>query len=193
MDFRVFRLYYLFDEDDYTGEIPNEVKLLASQFAGLPEGEIAKIFANKFRPINLYKLRQMRGCDDMYRDQISIEEGTLKMKKVTGSYKDYGRDNFLWSKAFLNYAMILMELFGITTPSLHLALHRFHREIIDLSTVYEWQGGVLPLSLDLHTHIVQSHPTDPLRWEIPTKWQAQFCNPLTVLGTRGATDAASQT
>lgn len=99
----------------------------------------------------------------MYRDEISIEEGTLKMRKVTGSYKDYGRDNVLWSNAFLNNTMILMELFGTTTPSLHLALHRFHREIIDLSTVYEWQGGVLPLALDLHTHIVQSHPTDPLR------------------------------
>lgn len=53
--------------------------------------------------MNLYKLRHMRGCDDMYRDQIQIEEGTLKMKKVTGSYKDYGRNNVLWSEAFLNY------------------------------------------------------------------------------------------
>lgn len=119
--------------------------------------------------MNLYKLRLMRRCDDMYRDQISIEKRTLKMQKVTGSYKDYGRDNVLWSEAFLNYTMILMELFGTTTPFLHLAFHCFHRKIIDLSTVYKWQGGVLPLALDLHTHIVQSHPTDPLRWEIPTK------------------------
>lgn len=74
------------DEDEYTGEIPDEVKLLASQFAGPPQGEIAKILANKFRPMNLHKLRHTRGCDDMYRDQISIEEGTLKMRKVTGSY-----------------------------------------------------------------------------------------------------------
>lgn len=104
------------DEDEYTGEIPNEVKLLASQFAGLPQGEIAKIFANKFRPMNLHKLRHMRGCDDMYRDHVSIEEGTLKMRKVTCSYKDYGQDNVLWSQVCLNYTMILMELFGATTP-----------------------------------------------------------------------------
>lgn len=149
-----------FDKDKYTGEIPNKVKLLASQFAGLPQGEIAKIFANKFQPMNLYKLRHIRECNDMYHDQISIEEGTLQMRKVTSSYKDYGRDN---AKAFLNYTMILMELFGTTTPFLHLALHRFHREIIDFSIVYEWQGGVFPLALDLHTHIVESHPTDPLR------------------------------
>lgn len=158
------------EEDKYTGEIPKEVKTLASQFAGLLEGEIAKIFANKFRPMNLYKLRHMRGCDNMYRDQIQIEEGTLKMKKVTGSYKDYGRDNVLWSEAFQNYTMIVMALFGSTNPSLHLALHCFHREMIDLSTVYEWQGGVLLLALDFYTHIIQGHPTDSARREIPAKW-----------------------
>lgn len=38
------------------------------------------------------------------------------MRKVTGSYKDYNRDKVLWSEAFLNYTMILMELFGTTTP-----------------------------------------------------------------------------
>lgn len=142
--------------------------------------------------MNLYKLRHMRGCNDIYQDQISIEEGTLKMRKVMGSYKDYGHDNVLWSEAFLNYIMILMELFGSTTPSLHLALHRFPQEVIDLSTVYEWQRGVLSLALDLHIHIVQSHPIDPARWEIPTKWQARFCNPLTVLGTQSANDSSKR-
>lgn len=43
--------------------------------------------------MNLYKLRLMRGCDDLYRDQIYIDKGTLKMRKVTGSYKDYGTTN----------------------------------------------------------------------------------------------------
>lgn len=114
--------------------------------------EIAKIFANKFRPMNFYKLRHMRKCDNMYQDQISIKEETLKMRKVTGSYKDYGQDNVLWSEAFLNYAMILIELFGATTPSLHLALHRFHREIINLSTVYKWQRRVLLLALSRPPH-----------------------------------------
>lgn len=35
----------------------------------------------------------------MYCNQIQIEESTLKMRKVTGSYKDYDRDNVLWSEA----------------------------------------------------------------------------------------------
>lgn len=83
------------------------------------------------------------------------------MRKVTGSYKDYGKNNTLWSEAFLNYASIVVSLFGTTSPTLHLALANFHRDIIGLSTVYKWQPRVLPLALDLHTHIVKGHPTDP--------------------------------
>lgn len=50
--------------------------------------------------------------------------------------------------------MIFMELCGSTTSFLYLALHCFHQKVIDLSTVYKWQGGVLFLALDLHIHIV---------------------------------------
>lgn len=85
------------------------------------------------------------------------------MQKVTGSYKDYGRDNVLWSKIFFNYTIILIELFGTTTPFLHLAFYCFYCKIIDLFTVYKWQKRVFSLALDLHTHIVQSYPIDPLR------------------------------
>lgn len=40
--------------------------------------------------MNLYKLCHMQGYNNMYRAQISIEEDTLKMQKVIGSYKNYG-------------------------------------------------------------------------------------------------------
>ena len=69
--------------------------------------------------MNFYKLRWMRGRDDLYCDQVHVDEGTLKMRKVTGSYKDYDVTKTLWSKAFLNYKMILMALFGFTTPTLY--------------------------------------------------------------------------
>ncbi|MCJ1262548.1 hypothetical protein MMC22_002418 [Lobaria immixta] len=52
----------------------------------------AKIFCNKFRPMNLDKPLHLKGRKDMYRDQIRIEDGTLKLRKVTGSFKDYGAD-----------------------------------------------------------------------------------------------------
>lgn len=76
------------------------------------------------------------------------------MRKVIGSYKDYSQDNMFWSKAFFNYTIILIELFDAIISSLYLALDRFHYKIIDFSIVYEWQRGVLPLILDLHTHII---------------------------------------
>ena len=47
------------NKDKYTGEIPNKLKLLVSQFAEFPQRKIAKIFANKFWPKNLYQLYHM--------------------------------------------------------------------------------------------------------------------------------------
>lgn len=90
----------------------------------------------------------MKGKDDMYRDQIQIEHGSLKIRKATGDYKDYGSNAFLWSETFFNYFAIFFFLFSIASPALYLALANFHREIIDLSRVYQWQTGVLPLAID---------------------------------------------
>lgn len=176
------------DYDDFSNEIPFEVQALATQFAGLPMGEIVKIFANKFHPMNLYKLRYFRGSEeDMYRVQIRIyEDGALKLLKVTiGSYKDYGDDNTLWSEAFLNYSMILISLCGKNNSSaLFHAMVTFHRTIIGLSRKYQWQGAVLSLALDFHIYIVGDLPTDPARWELSIQWQARFCNPITDLAIR---------
>lgn len=143
------------EEDEFISEIPTEVKTLATQFARLSQGVIAKIFSNCFRPINLYKLYLMKNRDDLYRNQIHIDDGILTMRKVTRSYKDYGTSNIFCSKAFLNYTMILMALFDPTISTFYLALAAFLREIIELSTIYKWQGGVLPLALDFHIHIIE--------------------------------------
>lgn len=84
-----------FKEDDYTSEILNKVKLFVSQFADLFQGEIIKIFANKFQSRNLYKLQSMRKCNNIYQDQISNKKKTFKMEKITDSYKNYNSDNIL--------------------------------------------------------------------------------------------------
>lgn len=77
------------NKDKYKSEITNKVKLVAFQFASIPQRKITKRYAYKFRQINLYKFYHMKRCEDIYQDQISIEKGTLNMKKVTGSYKNY--------------------------------------------------------------------------------------------------------
>lgn len=97
----------------------------------------------------------------MYRDQIAIEDDTLQIRKVTGSYRDYGNDKALWSEVFLNYMTVMVKLFRSTFDSpLTLTLADYLRKILDFIKVYRWQKKVLPLALNLHTHIVESQFSD---------------------------------
>lgn len=73
---------------------PREVQALSIRFAGLPQEEIVKIFHNKFKPINFYRLRHMRGpCYETYHDQdrIGIEYGILRLKGNAWTYKDFDK------------------------------------------------------------------------------------------------------
>ena len=81
--------------NDYISEIPSKTTALAKEFVGLSQRKIVKVFSNRFRSMNLYKLRLMRGWNDLYYKQIHIDEGTLKIHKVTGLYKDYNSTNNL--------------------------------------------------------------------------------------------------
>jgi hypothetical protein len=174
------------EEDDLIGEIPSEVQALNVRYAGLPQDEIVKIFVNKFKPINLYRLRHMRGLqydklNDM--DRIGIEDGMLKLRKTSGTYKDFGKSfHEVWSESFLNYTSIMVSLFGKTAPDLHAALSAFHNDIYQLSRVYEWQDALLPMTIEVHTYITTTHPSDPAKWVIRPEFQGRFCNPGTILG-----------
>ena len=80
------------EDDEIQGEIPLEVLDISLQLVGFPKEEIVKIFQNKFKPINVYRLRHMRGLSfKAYKDEerISIEDGMLKLRKTSGLYKDY--------------------------------------------------------------------------------------------------------
>lgn len=82
------------DDDDITGELPPEVMNITFRFAGLPQEEIIRIFHNKFKPINLYRLRHLRGLrfDAMQdHDRVGIEDGMLKLRKTSGTYKDFSK------------------------------------------------------------------------------------------------------
>lgn len=43
------------------GQIPPEVMNITLRFAGLPREDIVRIVRHKFKPINLYWLRYIRG------------------------------------------------------------------------------------------------------------------------------------
>lgn len=70
------------NEDDITGEVPPKVMSITLRFAGLLQEKIVKIFQNKFKPINLYRLRHMRGLRfDALQDnnRIGIEDGMFRL------------------------------------------------------------------------------------------------------------------
>ena len=90
-------------DDEILGEISSEVSDLSLRFAGLPQEEIIRIFHNKFKPINLYRLRHMRElCYETFQDEerIGIEDGMLRLRKTSGSYKDFGREFMMYGLSF---------------------------------------------------------------------------------------------
>lgn len=80
-------LILAFNKDDYISKIPNKFKLLAFQFANFLKREIAKIFPNKFQPMNLYKLYHIRRYDNIYWNKIFIKKKLLKYKKLLADIK----------------------------------------------------------------------------------------------------------
>lgn len=97
--------------------------------------------------MNLYKLRHLHGFEDTREeDSIVVENGSLRPRKTTGTYKDFGKSiNEVWSGAFLNYMLVVNILFG--TLELSAALLLFYRQIMTLARSYDWLKGVLPLAL----------------------------------------------
>ncbi len=173
------------DDEDLQGEVPPEVADLSPQFVGLPKEEIVKIFQNKFKPINLYRLRYMRGLTfEAYKDEekIGIEDGMLKLRKTSGIYKNYGSSFYeVWSEAFINYTSIMVSLFGATAPRLQAALTQLYGLVLQLSKVYYWKEALLPLAIEVHLYIVTQQPSDSKQWVIPPEFQGRFYTPTTVI------------
>lgn len=73
------------DLDAIKGEVPPEVTNICLSFAGLPQEEIVRIFHNRFKAINLYRLQHMRGLRyEAFQDQerIGIEDGMLNIQRI---------------------------------------------------------------------------------------------------------------
>lgn len=59
------------------GKIPYEIFVLTPQFPDLPPREMSKIYQNRFRPFNIYKLRHFKGRNNIYQDQIAVKNNPL--------------------------------------------------------------------------------------------------------------------
>lgn len=173
-------------KDDIIDEIPLEVKNTTLKFAGLPQEEIANIYHNKFRPINLYRLRHVQSLNyerSQNQERIGIEDRMSRLKERSGLYRTFGKSFYdVWSESFTNYSLIMASLFGPTSPNLHFALIRFYGDVLQLSKVYDWHEALLPMAIQLHSYIAAKGPSDPANWTIPPGFQGRFCTPMTLIG-----------
>ena len=96
---------------------------MCSLVIGVPAKEVIAIFKGTFRPSNLYKLRPSRRTAD---DEglISIVGNSVKITKAQGDLKDFGTTIAIWSEGFLNYVVIINELFGPKHLGLVSVTHR---------------------------------------------------------------------
>lgn len=107
----------------------------------------------------------------------------MKVKWVTGTLRDFGTSWDIWSEAFLNYAMIMVDFFDAAPPTLFRVLIFFLSKIWKLSKIYTWQSTVLPLAIDYHTEITTGNHTNADMWTLPQDWIDQYCSPDHTLGT----------
>ena len=70
-------------------------------------------------------------------DCIDIKEGMLKLRKTSGTYKDFGKSFYeVWADDYHNYTTILVSVFGREVLDLYSALAEYYTNIYELSTVY---------------------------------------------------------
>ena len=103
------------------------------------------------------------------------------IKKVTGTLSDFGNTIDIWSDAFLNYSMVMVNFFGVAFPSLFWVLLTYHSKICHLSQIYDWQYAVLSFAIDYHSEITTGIHTNVEAWVLPQYWVDQYCSPLWVL------------
>lgn len=97
-------------------------------------------------------------------ERIGIKDGILRLRKTSGTYKDFGKSFYeVWSEGFHNYTSIMVLLFAPNTAELNVSLNPFYNNILQLSQVYKWQEAVLPLAIKVHTHIILLQPSDPTK------------------------------
>jgi hypothetical protein len=178
----------LIEKNDILDEIFFEIKALNARYVDLSQEKIVKIFLNKFRSINLYRLRHMRDLQyDVFNDlnRIDIENDLLKLKKTSNTYKNFEKNFYeMWSEIFLNYIFIMISLFDTTISDLHSALIFFHNNIHQLSRVYEWQDALFLMTIEMHIYIITCQSTNSSQWIIRSKFQKHFCNSLILIDNK---------
>lgn len=74
-----------------------------------------------------------------YKDgkKIGIEYGMLKLRKISGIYKDYGSSFYnVWSRDFINRISIIVFSFEATVPRFPATLTQFYYVVLHNLRIY---------------------------------------------------------
>ena len=126
------------DDGPNENEFLPPVRKVALSHPGLPRRDVYAIYENKFKPLDLYKLRYHagRGGDEKKARIIEDMDGMFIFKKKRGLYKDFSLVSKIWSYIFFNYVAILLGYNNITYFFLFEAFFAFHARIIEFSEIY---------------------------------------------------------
>jgi hypothetical protein len=125
-------------DDEDADEILLEVKSYHVRFVSLSFEEIVKIFNEKFKFINFYKLRYMRDLSHEFyenHNRIEFENDQLKnLKKIVEIFKDFEKSFYeIYSKVFINYQLMIISLFVIISLDIFATLIKFYQKVLKLA------------------------------------------------------------
>ena len=156
------------DKEASIYEISPVIFSIASRYPSLPKAKITQIYKNRFKLKNLYKLYHLKDYEDKDRDENIIFEYTqMTIKKVIATLRNFGNTINIWSDAFLNYSMVMVEFFGVIFLFLFRILLIYHSKICHLSQIYNWQHAVFPLAINYHNEITTEINTNIEAWILP--------------------------
>jgi hypothetical protein len=130
------------NEND-SNEISSKMIFHHTRFVDLSSKEIVRIFNEKFKLINLYKLRHMRELNhEFYLKQNHIEleknEQLKNLRKIVRIFKNFDKFYYeMYSETFINYHLIVMSLFDKISSNLFVTLIKFQQKILKLTKLYD--------------------------------------------------------
>lgn len=149
--------------------------------------EIARIFAYKFRPENLYRyeLRHLKRREDKDRDEnITIENGVMKLKQATGTLRDFGSTWDICSKSFIDYCMIC--------PTLPHVLLLYYTKFVNSAKLTSGRRQFFSLQLTITPKL----PLEITQMLKPGPWQktgSMYCSSTHVLAASSTPKKCSAT
>jgi hypothetical protein len=151
------------------------VRFHHARFTDLSTNEIVKIFNEKFKLINLYKLRHERILDHEFfenQNRIELKNDQLKnLKKTIEFYKDYEKTFYeMYTKIFINYLHITTFLFIKISSDLCFTLIKFYQKIVNLVKLYDWETTMLSLVIKHHIHMTILDIIESSNWVVDLRF-----------------------